>query len=188
MESRWEPVAAGAPLSAVACVWLQSHQHSHPLLTICLPSTVFPLPTVLVPSWPFEVLPADSSSWPDPGYSGQDAGYQYDLVIYDSLDVFAFSISLSLRIGHFSIVPVLSDRYLWWSCQRVSTLKDHLSAQHCSKENRKLFITEFCTRIPHVFLPFTAMELASNTSSSKSQTLDKQHASNIASQLFMMQK
>lgn len=27
-----------------------SHQHSHPPLTICLPSTGFPLPTVLVPS------------------------------------------------------------------------------------------------------------------------------------------
>lgn len=27
-----------------------SRQHSHPPLTICLPSTVFPLPTVLVPS------------------------------------------------------------------------------------------------------------------------------------------
>lgn len=65
----------------------------------------------------------------------------------------------SLRTGHFSIVPLLSDRYLWWSCQRVSTLKDHLSAQHRSKENRKLFITDFCTRIPHAFLPFTASNM-----------------------------
>lgn len=47
---------------------------------------------VLVPSRPCEQLPADSDS----GGSGQEAGYQYNVVIYGSLDVFAFSISLFL--------------------------------------------------------------------------------------------